>query len=156
MKHYVTIVPECPKCHSKKVAYYIISIEPNGEDTMIRYMRHGELVIPRSFHDGSTCCCTECGLSWYGQISHKWVSEKEFKEIKKERGISKEEIKKEAKYFDEKMDEEKKVKKKRHNKKGKEVAKSIAKLIIWDSTIGAIIDALPKNHDIDDYKNKES
>ena len=135
---FVTIVPSCPKCGSCRTGRYVYYSGRFPERLIAQYMRKGELIRTSSGFGGSLCFCGDCGLEWYGDPQTKLLSGRQIRARKEDMEITRKEIEEvgDRKFI--KMDMVPKRKGILHR------VGAFTTHAIYNSTVGAVIEALPK------------
>lgn len=134
----VTIVPPCPKCGSCRTGRYVYYRGRFPERLCAQYMKKGELIRTSSGLNMPRCFCDDCGLEWYGETKTKLLSGKQIRERKENMGITGKEIEEVCDQKVIKMDMIPKRKSILHRMSAFTVH------AIYNSTVGAVIEALPK------------
>lgn len=77
--------PECPRCHSQKVAY-AVPLSENPIKNIIQHLKRGEYIY-ESNETQYNVVCINCHAQWKTSIPVIWLSKKELQEQKKIREI---------------------------------------------------------------------
>ncbi len=89
--HYLIEIPDCPYCNSPRTGRYINANEEQDEYALqMIYLRRGEYIkIKQPWQTEYTAFCIDCGNSWYEILKGRFVSKKEKQEYKTHKGTKK-------------------------------------------------------------------